>query len=170
MDILYNTLYTASYVGSLFVLPSARTGGGRLDPSTGRLLTRDTPHVLRARLVGVGLSSLASLAIVAGIAVKRDNGAVDPKRIAELLGLWKPGISLSQLVKLVTLPLACTASLFAGPLFTLGLDRRLPGMSLFSWKLDVVATLKRLTGLRNYVIVSLRLETFSLRLIDVYSV
>lgn len=67
MDILLNTLYTTSYVGSLFLLPSARTGGTRVDPATGRPLTRDTPHVLRARLVGVGLSSLASLAIVAGV-------------------------------------------------------------------------------------------------------
>lgn len=154
MDILYNTLYTSTYVGSLFVLPSARTGGGRLDPRTGRPLTRDSPHVLRTRLVGVGLSSLTSLAIVSGLIVRRNDGAIDARMIARLLGLWKPaGLTWQETVKLLVYPLACTASLFTGPLYTTFLDSRLPGMSFFSWKLDVVAAFKKLTGLRNFVVV-----------------
>jgi len=179
MDILLNTLYTTSYVGSLFVLPSARTGGNRIDPATGRPLTRDSPYVLRARLVGVGLSSLTSLAIVAGVVwqyrepsratewvprVVRSYlkdyspfssalpSAITWKDLLGVLGLWKSNLTAVQALSLVTLPLAWTASLFTGPLYTAALDRRLPCMSNWSWKWDIQANFQDLRGWRNYII------------------
>ena len=153
MDIFLNTLYTSSYVGSLFVLRSARTGGARIDPATGQPLTRDSPNVLRARLVGVGISALTSLLIASGIASQTGYEAGDARKIAQLLGLWKPYISLQEGLQLVALPLGCTASLFAGPLLTSALDGRLPGMKRWSWRFDIVGTLTSLTGLRNYIVV-----------------
>lgn len=152
MDVLINTLHTAGYVGSLFVLPSARTGGNRKDPATGLPITRDTPHVIRARMVGVGLSSLASLYAVS-VLVSRKEGVSQSISTAELLGLYKYNITSKDALRLLTCPLLCTASLFLGPLFTTGLDHRLPGMSAFSWRLDVVGRFSRLQGWRNYVIV-----------------
>ena len=153
MDILFNTVYTSSYVASLFVLPSARTGGARIDPTSRQPLTRDSPNVIRARLIGVGLSSGMSLAIASSIAIQKDSEAFDTQKMAQLLGLWKPNLSLQEGLGLVVSPLVCTAILFAGPLYTMALEGRLPGMRAWSWRLDVIGSLTRLTGLRNYVVV-----------------
>lgn len=159
MDIALNTLFTSTYVGSLFVLPSARTWGNppRLDPATGRPQTRDTPHVIRTRLAGVGLSSIVSLGIAGAVILHKRDGRTtsltsDVKTAAHLLGLYKPGLSLQEAAKLVAYPLACTASLFLGPLYTLALDGRLPGLGAWSWKLDVISVVKSLRGFRNYVV------------------
>jgi hypothetical protein len=153
MDILLNTLYTSGYVGSLFILPSARTGGGRRDPTTGQLLTRSSPNVIKARIASVTVTSIASLAAVATLAKQR-NPNLAAKDIAVLLGLWKPGMSARQLANLVALPLGCTMTLFAGPLYAMFLEKTLPGMRNWSFKYDVVDTLKSLAGLRNYIVVS----------------
>jgi hypothetical protein len=152
MDVLLNTLFTTSYVGSMFLLPSSRTGGGRRDPKTGALLTRDTPRVIRARMSGVSIASVASLLAVAALA-KQQYPSHSAQDLATLLGLWKPGMSLKQLVLLSALPLGCTASLFLGPLYTMFLEGRLLGQHNWSFKVDVLATLQRLTGLRNFIIV-----------------
>ena len=159
MDIALNTLFTSTYVGSLFVLPSARTWGNppRVDSATGRPQTRDTPHVIRTRLAGVGLSSIVSLGIAGAIITSKRGGrstslTSDVKAAASLLGLYKPNITPLEAVKLVAYPLACTASLFLGPLYTLALDGRLPGLGAWSWRLDVVSVVKSLRGIRNYVV------------------
>lgn len=157
MDILLNTLYTSGYVGSLFAFPSARTGGGRRDPATGQLLTRDSPRVMKARIASVTVASLASLAAVATLAKQR-NPSLSSKDLAVLLGLWKPDITARQLANLVALPLGCTMSLFAGPLYAMFLEGTLPGMRTFNFKRDVVGTLKRLPDIRNYIAVSQMLE------------
>ncbi|KAK9898725.1 Abi-domain-containing protein [Cystobasidium minutum MCA 4210] len=151
MDILLNTLYTSGYVGSLFVLPSARTGGGRRDPKTKQLLVRDSPRVIKARMASVTVASIASLAAVASLAKQR-NPSLSTKDVAALLGLWKPGMTLKETVTLIALPLGCTMSLFLGPLYGLYLEKRLPGMRNFSFKNDVIGTLTSLVGLRNYVV------------------
>lgn len=154
MDILLNTVYTSSYVGSLFILPSARTGGGRRDPITGELLVRDSPRVVKTRMASVTVVSITSLAAVAILAKNNKTATINSKDVAtNLLGLWKPGMTIRQLTNLVVLPLGCTMSLFAGPLYALALENSLPGMRNWSFKLDVVGTLKRLTGWRNYVVV-----------------
>ena len=153
MDILINTLHTAGYVGSLFVLPSARTGGNRIDASTKQPITRDTPHVIRARLTGVSVSSAISLATVAGLALHRNSSLVF-RDVAAVLGLWKPEATPAELLRLVSFPLACTASLFLGPLFTTALDHRLFAMKAWSFRFDVVDKFTRLQGLRNFVVVS----------------
>lgn len=153
MDILLNTLFTSGYVGSLFVLPSARTGGGRRDATNGQLLTRDSPRVIKARITSVTLASVASLAAVATLAKQR-NPSLSAKDVAVLLGLWKPDLTIRQFANLAALPLGCTMSLFAGPLYAMYLEKTLPGMQNWSFKHDVLGTLKRLTGIRNYVAVS----------------
>lgn len=153
MDILLNTLYTSGYVGSLFVLPSARTSGGRRDPTTGQLLTRDSSSVIKARIASVTVASVTSLAAVATLAKQR-NPTLSTKDVAALLGLWKTGgITYRELANLIALPLGCTMSLFAGPLYAMFLEKTLPGMRNWSFKYDVLGTLKRLTGLRNYIVV-----------------
>ena len=159
MDIALNTLFTSSYVGSLFVLPSARTWGNppRTDPATGRPQTRDTPHVIRTRLVGVGLSSLVSLGVAGAVILNKRGGYTssltsDVKTAAHFLGLYKPDLTLREAAQLVAYPLACTASLFLGPLYTLALDGRLPGLGAWSWRLDVVSVVKSLRGIRNYIV------------------
>lgn len=152
MDILLNTLYTSGYVGSLFVLPSARTGGGRREPTTGRLLDRNSPKVMKTRIASVTIASVVSLA-AAGALAKQQNPALSTKDVASLLGLWKSDLSPKQLANLVVLPLTCTASLFLGPLYALFLESSLPGMRNFNLKRDIVSTLKSLPGIRNYLAV-----------------
>ena len=135
------------------MLPSARTGGNRIDASTQQPITRDTPHVIRARLTGVSVSSAISLATVAGLALQK-NPSVSLRDVAAVLGLCKPEAMPAELLRLVSFPLACTASLFLGPLFTKALDHRLVGMKACSFRLDVVERFTRLQGLRNFVVVS----------------
>lgn len=110
-------------------------------------------------MTGVTVASLASLAAVAALA-KQKNPNLASRDVAELLGLWKPGTTLAQLARLAILPLASTASLFAGPIYALGRDGRLPGMRNWSLKYDLLGSLQRLTGVRNYIVVcSLHLRT-----------
>lgn len=150
MDILLNTLFTSGYVGSLFVLPSARTGGGRRDPTNGQLLTRDTPRVIKARVISVTVAAGASLAAVATLA-KQCNPSLSTKDVALFLGLWKPGLTMRQLANLAALPLGCTMSLFAGPIYAKYLEKTLPGMQNWSFKYDVAGTLRHISGIRNYI-------------------
>lgn len=152
MDVLLNTLFTSGYVGSLFVLPSARTGGGRRDPKTKQLLVRDSPRVIKTRMASVTVASIASLAAVGALAKHRDP-SLSTKDVAALLGLWKPKMTVREVAKLIALPLGCTMSLFLGPLYGLFLEKRLPGMRNFSFKIDVARTFKSLVGIRNYVVV-----------------
>ena len=66
LTVLTCSLYTATFVGSLYLFKATRVGSGAVDDK-GNLLTRDHPQVLKARLYGVSVSSIASVAGFCGL-------------------------------------------------------------------------------------------------------
>ena len=60
----------------------------------------------------------------------------------------------TNITKGLLYPVALTATLFLGPLYTAFLDDSLPFQRSFTWQDDVVEKFTSLTGIRTYVVVS----------------
>ena len=60
LTIVCCSLFTSSYVGSLYIFRATRVGRNKVDEH-GQLLTRDHPKVIKARISSVLASSLVSV-------------------------------------------------------------------------------------------------------------
>ncbi|KAB5593474.1 CAAX prenyl protease [Ceratobasidium theobromae] len=135
--ILASGFFAGSYVGSIYVLQSARLGTQNK--------SRDDSSVIKARLMAVSASTIGSLLGVGVIVWKVGNlpsvwSALRPA--AECLGLVLPSPAFR--------PLLLTPLLYLGPIYTAWLDRSLPFMNRWSYKDDVVGRFASWIGIRNY--------------------
>jgi len=178
LTILSCVFFTSSYVGSLYIFRATRVGQGNVDEH-GRLLTRDHPKVIKARIAGVMASSVVSVVGVYFLvrsslygqskvhiwslnclfpADVRNHSVgvqlVDIQQVirttARLLGFQWP----HNILKGTMYPLALTATLFLGPLYTASLDKALPFQVGFDFRRDVTQKLTSWHGIRNYLVVS----------------
>jgi prenyl protein peptidase len=103
--------------------------------------------------MGVSASSLLSLAGTAYLILEhsRPVGVNTTEYASRLLGLALPEKALAGCFY----PLALTATLFLGPLYTLFLDGALPGQANFTVEEDIKQRLGSFVGLRNYFLASL---------------
>ncbi|CAE6474336.1 unnamed protein product [Rhizoctonia solani] len=135
--VLASGFFAGSYVGSIYVLRSAR-----LDSKD---KSRDDPSVIKARLTAVSASTAGSLLGVATIVWKAGKypTIIDAIRPAtQCLGLVLPSPALR--------PLLLTPILYLGPFYTAWLDKSLPFMEHWWYKRDVVDRFASWTGIRNY--------------------
>ncbi|KAH8917546.1 hypothetical protein BT69DRAFT_1286553 [Atractiella rhizophila] len=140
---------STSYVASLYLFKP------RQQPSSDAPvhLPRDNPAVIRARLTGLSLSTIASFGLLALRYHRSGLSILGWRGLFDLLGLQVD----RQAIKASIVGVGLTASLFAGPLFVEFLDRKLPGQKWFSLKRcwgDVTSWI----GLRNWVFAPLTEE------------
>ncbi|QRV98099.1 CAAX prenyl protease 2 [Ceratobasidium sp. AG-Ba] len=137
--ILASGIFSGSYVGSIYVLQSARLGGANVTRS------RDDPKVIKARLAAVSVSTIGSMVGLGVIVWKTGNmstiwDAIQPT--AKLLGLTIPVPAFR--------PLLLTPLLYLGPLYSAWLDQAYPFMDDWSFQRDVVRKFGSWTGVRNF--------------------
>ncbi|CUA71660.1 putative CAAX prenyl protease 2 [Rhizoctonia solani] len=135
--VLASGFFAGSYVGSIYVLRSAR-----LDSKD---KSRDDPLVIKARLTAVSASTAGSLLGVAAIVWEAGKypTIIDAIRPAtQCLGLVLPSPALR--------PLLLTPLLYLGPFYTAWLDKSLPFMEHWWYKRDVADRFASWTGIRNY--------------------
>lgn len=166
------TLFTASYVGGLYVSPTTRIGSTKAKDEKGNPLDRNHPKVIKARMVVASLSTVVSLVSTGVVLTRLEQPStwwvVRALTACRRMGLplpmpsfltsnslpFHPPIShfCAWLVKQVVLPLSLTSALFAGPLYVAYLHRTLPFQDHFDvcgHARDKVGTL---SGLRNFVV------------------
>ncbi|KAM0745590.1 Abi-domain-containing protein [Meredithblackwellia eburnea MCA 4105] len=151
------SLSTLSYLGSIYVLKSTRIPS----PSPSSTIhqeqeqveqeeepvTRNTPRIVKARLKAVSVSTLLSCTLVP-LFIPHTR---DPQRLLSALGLFSQR-SPTQLAATLVLPLALTATLFAGSLLVEGLQEELPGQRGWSWTRAKAAVWDSWTGFRTFII------------------
>ena len=148
------TLHTVLYLSSIYVLPSTRISSAPPPTTTtsdfppAAPLTRNSPIIIRRRLVAVSLASLSSLYLLSRII---------PAGAPPLLvtaGLSLATRSPAECARVLLLPLGLTVSLFSGSLLVAGLQGDLIGQAGWSWK-RAKDDFGGWIGLRTYVIVRL---------------
>ncbi|SJX66511.1 related to CAAX prenyl protease 2 [Sporisorium reilianum f. sp. reilianum] len=167
-----STLFTLSYVASLYLSPAGRLVAGKQD-AHGNVVDRDHPVVIRARIKTATLAT-ALIAAATGVAlwvkgvVPRAGWMLDTLNVSRLLGLPLPVPTLltshvlpihpplprylALLATHLLSPLVLTALLFLGPLYTCYLDAELPFQRHFSYTRHVVDRFTSLAGVRNFVV------------------
>ncbi|KIS65833.1 CAAX prenyl protease [Mycosarcoma maydis] len=165
------TLFTFSYVASLYVSPAGRVMG--TTDASGKTVDRDHPVVIRARIKTASLATALTV-VATGVVlwvkriIPRSGWLLDTLNAARLLGLPLPVPSvlsssmipldpplanyLAKLTVHVGAPLLLTAMLFLGPLYVAFLDQQLPLQRYFCYRRDVVDKFTSLTGIRNYLV------------------
>ncbi|TKY87018.1 hypothetical protein EX895_003695 [Sporisorium graminicola] len=167
-----STLFTFTYVASLYLAPAGRLIAGKQD-AQGNAMDRDHPVVIRSRIKTATVSTALIVAATGlGLWVKgvipRAGWLLDTLNALRLLGLPLPvptlltsnalpiqpslPIYLRLIATHIVSPLLLTALLFLGPLYTAFLDSTLPFQRHFSYKRDVVDKFTSLAGLRNFVV------------------
>ncbi|SNX87971.1 related to CAAX prenyl protease 2 [Melanopsichium pennsylvanicum] len=165
------TLFTVSYVSSLYLHPAGRITATKDDD--GNVIDRDHPTVIRARIITASLATAVTIAATGlGLwfnnAVPRSGWLLETLNISRLLGLPLPTPSLlnsnslpfnptlsSYLVnvcKQIAAPLLLTSLLFLGPITVSFLDRQLPFQRFFSFHRDLVEKVTTLAGIRNFLV------------------
>ncbi|GAA6059270.1 hypothetical protein JCM10212_006663 [Sporobolomyces blumeae] len=181
--LLVSGAFSASYLASIYLVPSARVRlatpassrasdadrsatrqGEPDDLATPPVEHRDRNHptVIKARLVAVSLSSISSLAafpfvLAHALPTRYPTYSSTLRRAVQLLGLALPP-TWTDAIRLVVFPLGLTASLFAGSLYVLYLEGDLPGqLKGGKWK-SLKARFDGWRGIRNYVVAPLTEE------------
>ncbi|GAA5928846.1 CAAX prenyl protease [Sporobolomyces koalae] len=166
--------FSASYLASIYLVPSARV---RLPPPTpskapagddppdiavppSERRDRNHPAVIQSRLIAVSLSSLSSLVSVPSVLAHHSKGdsyvAAIPRALA-LLGLVLPP-TWRQTVRLIVFPLGLTASLFAGSLYIQYLQGELPLQKEGGRWNSLRERFDGWRGVRNYIVAPLTEE------------
>ncbi|CCF48772.1 hypothetical protein NDA10_004215 [Ustilago hordei] len=164
------TLFTLSYVGSLYLSPAGRLAASK--DAEGNSMHRDHPSVIRARMKTASLAT--AIILVATACIVGLNGVVPPSasflhtlNISRRLGMPLPTPSLltsrilpfdcplptylARITGHMLSPLVLTSLLFLGPLHTLFLRGQLPFQSHFSLS-RFLAPLGTLAGVRNFLV------------------
>ncbi|KAF8997171.1 CAAX protease self-immunity-domain-containing protein [Cyathus striatus] len=153
---LLSLLFSASYVGSLYISKGARLSFAKPEeePEARKNLERrkmdserwrDDPDVIKARLVAVSGASVVCVGVVWGVLYSDSRMPLQAlKGTLTVLGL-RP--SLSPMALLAHLPVPI---LFFGSLFTSYLEGVLPGQKSWSWKQSVKEKFGSWVGIRNY--------------------
>lgn len=173
--LLISSAFTTAYVGSVYLFPhtriSIKSPAGAAEPSEGSTTVpegvplpaaappspprdRNHPAVIRARLCAVSLASALSALSIPRIVRWLNPQAILPP-LHHLLGFSLPS-SPAILGRLVALPLALTASLFAGSLYITWLCEGIPGQSRWSWT-GAKREFGGWAGVRTLLVVSLGL-------------
>lgn len=139
------TLHTFLYLSSIYVLPATRIPPPSTTPTAAPPLTRNSPSIVRRRLVAVSVSTALSLFVSAR--------TLAPATLRVALGLSSR--SPSEWLKLLVLPLGLTASLFAGSLLVSGLQGELVGQAGWTWS-KAKDEYGGWMGLRTYLLVRRR--------------
>lgn len=153
-SILLSTAFTTTYLASIYILPHTRidsTSNPSITPSSIPPRDRNHPSIIRARLLAVTLSSLASASCLLHLPLSPLSPSLPPPTAMSLLGL--PPTPLALLPRLVFLPLGLTATLFAGNFWVVGLRGELPFQRGWSWA-RIRREMGGWEGVRNYVLVS----------------
>ncbi|KAL8279446.1 hypothetical protein RQP46_008258 [Phenoliferia psychrophenolica] len=136
------TLHTVLYLSSIYVLPSTRippppppppsSSSLPLPPPTAPL-TRNSPTIIRRRLIAVSLSTATSLFLLSRTLPPSSPSFLSAAGLSLLSTR-----TISECARLVVLPLGLTMSLFSGSLLVAGLRGELVGVSEWSkeeaWK------------------------------------
>ncbi|SCV74336.1 BQ2448_6768 [Microbotryum intermedium] len=166
--LLISTAFTTAYVSSIYLFPASRVSSARSRPiarspptsstgSTHALIPptaiprdRNSPSVIRARLLAVTISSSLACLSISSLLQRYPPSLVHPPA-STLLGLDLPS-SFSKLLNLIAYPLGLTASLFLGSFYVAFLDGSLwPGQRAFRWGV-LRDQFWSLQGIRNYVV------------------
>ncbi|GAA5914773.1 CAAX prenyl protease [Sporobolomyces salmoneus] len=171
--LLLLSAFSASYLSSIYLVPSARirlpspsTPTSENDPADiasppGERRDRNHPSVIKSRLIAVSLSSLSSLVSIPYVLSKSSFSpstySASIPRALELLGLVLPR-NWSETLRLLVYPLGLTASLFAGSLYIQYLEGDLPLQKKGgTWK-SLRGRFDSWRGIRNFVIAPLTEE------------
>ncbi|SPC62192.1 related to CAAX prenyl protease 2 [Ustilago sp. UG-2017b] len=164
------TLFTLSYVGSLYLSPAGRLAGSK--DAEGNRMHRDHPSVIRARMKTASLATAITVVATGWIVWVKEvvppSGCLfDTLNISRLLGIPLPTPSLltsrilpfdpplptylARITGHILSPLLLTSLLFLGPLHTLFLRGQLPFQSGFTLS-RFLAPLRTLAGVRNFLV------------------
>lgn len=168
--LLISSAFTTAYVGSVYLFPHTRISisspspapstpapaeGAPLPPAaptSGPPRDRNHPQVIRARLCAVSLSSLLSALSIPRLVRWLAPHAAPIPPLHHLLGFSCPSTT-DGVGRLVGLPLALTASLFAGSLYITWLCEAMPGQKRWTWQ-EAKREFGGWTGLRTLLVVS----------------
>ncbi|OCH85481.1 Abi-domain-containing protein [Obba rivulosa] len=156
----FAAFFALSYVGSIYVSKNARVSPNNGQPAPARARAKDPeerwrndPGVIRARLLAVSLSTLASC--VAVLMLMWVTGGAKKELFHEALisTITRLGLAHAPL-----LPCLVTPLLYLGPLYFEFLVGRLPLQRHWNIKLDLFPVVATWQGWRNYIIAPLTEE------------
>ncbi|KIJ27075.1 hypothetical protein M422DRAFT_103622, partial [Sphaerobolus stellatus SS14] len=143
---------TASYFGGIYLLRAGRISFVTPSPENEgpppAARKRDDPDVIRARLRGVGISSLLSCGLVYTL-VALDSRDKSPwtASIATASNLLGLNFSTKAALSCLLVPV-----LYLGPLTAMWFSRGLPLQRNWSFQRDLLSIFKTWIGLRNFVV------------------